>query len=431
MLLQRPLEALKLSYATPIRLATIGSVIAAITAQLILVVSGIALARLLGPVDRGYIALLVLWPGVLFQIVGIGLSWSLTYHIASRLFDAGMAVRALARPFALQVSGLLLAHTLILLIYLRGKPSDVVIAGILTLPLGPAYLVWDYSLGVLQGLRNFLSLNLLRLLPSLLVALIAVIMLIVRDRSLTHLAAYITLSNVGSAFITAAIAWTSIRSFQPLDTIGSTRRELVTFGLRGYLGSLYPLDSFRLDQVIVGVFLSASALGLYVVGSSFTSLPRFLAQNVALIALPHVASKRDSRARRLAVVRFVAFGTSLAIVAVVLLEATVAFLLPLFFGVSFTPSIQVAQILLVGALCLSVRRVLAESLKGAGFPLAGTIAEATAWLVLLPILVWAVRIGILGVAWSVSLSFAVSLFVLVALAIRFDWRMPATQGSSQ
>lgn len=403
--------------------------LAAFGAQGTLVVSGIGLARLLGPADRGYIALLILWPGILFQLVGVGLSWSVAYHVASRLLDPHKAESVLVRPFVVQSAVLLLAHALILVTYLRGKPNDVVVAGAVTIFLGPAYLLWDYSLSVLQGLKHYLQLNLLRLLPNSLVALISIAMLVAHDQSLVRVATYIVICNVACALLTWGIARLKALSHRDANTIESETPELIAFGLRGYFGSLYPLDSFRLDQVFVGVMLPPSALGLYVVASAFTNLPRFVAQNIALIALPHIASRSSSKSRRVAVVRFVAFGGMVLVVTVVVLEASVGLLIPMLFGDVFLGSVQLAQILLVGVLCLSVRRVLAESLKGAGFPLAGTVAEVSSWLVLLPALVVTLQGGVVGVAWSVSISFAFSLCVLVTLGVVFDWRLRRVTGT--
>src|SRR5207302_3179790 len=128
-------------------------------------------------------------------------------------------------------------------------------------------------------------------------------------------------------------------------------------------GSLYPLDAFRFDQVIVGLLLAPISLGLYVVASSFTNLPRFLAQSIALIAFPQIASQRDFASRRAQVLRFFLFGTALAAITVVLVEGIVGFLTPMLFGEACRGSGQIARMLVVGAFCLSCRRVLTDCLK--------------------------------------------------------------------
>jgi O-antigen/teichoic acid export membrane protein len=408
-----------IKYLGSVSRATIGSVFAALIGQLILVISGIALARLLGPTDRGYLALLILWPTILFQLVGLGLPSSIAYHVANEAIAGRVVLRLLAIPFTIQSACLLLAHVLILLAYLHDKPAEVTSGGRVTLAIGPSLLVWDYGLAALQGVRSFIPLNLLRLLPSALIMAVAAGMLLAGNRSLVALASLVTLSYVIGGLITGYVAWRSTTSGNGIDT-GQTVTRLMSFGLRGYIGSLYPLDSFRLDQVIVGVLLTPLSLGLYVAGSSFTNLPRFVAQGVGLVALPQIASSTTHDSRRSLLLRFFLFGSLFSLAGVLLLEATVGYLIPALFGNSFRASVGLAQILLIGAWCLGARRLLAEGLKGAGFPVAGTIAEVTSWVILALTLAFALRSGVVGMAWAVSLSFMFSFLVVSALAVRWD-----------
>ena len=64
-------------------------------------------------------------------------------------------------------------------------------------------------------------------------------------------------------------------------------------GCAGLLSSFSAVDVLRPDQVVLALFLSPSALGLYVVGLAFTNLPYFIAKSVGLITFPWVASRRE------------------------------------------------------------------------------------------------------------------------------------------
>ena len=66
----------------PARGAVVGSLASGLLGQLMLLVSGILVARTLGPTDRGYLALLVLLPAVLQHIGTLGLPLATTYFIA-------------------------------------------------------------------------------------------------------------------------------------------------------------------------------------------------------------------------------------------------------------------------------------------------------------------------------------------------------------
>ena len=113
----------------------------------------------------------------------------------------------------------------------------------------------------------------------------------------------------------------------------------------------------------MGLFISPVALGLYVAGLAFTSLPRFVAQSIGYVAFPHVAAHEDPKTARRAMWRFVGLACALCGAIVVGLEATVGWLLPLFFGEQFSPAVGLSRILLISALLSGTRRVLADGAR--------------------------------------------------------------------
>ena len=400
------------------RRASAESVSIGLLGQGTLVISGVLLARLLGPQDRGYVALLMLWPIVIAKVGELGVPTAAAYYIAREPKSFSNIVRLVGRIAKRQVPLLLLCHLLILVAFLKGKPGIVVNAAVLTLVGVPAAMAVDYGLTLLQGQRRFGTLNALRMVNATVVCAGLLILLVTHKTSLVSAVAVLmlALSASGAAFLVAALSFGRPRT--PGD--GSTSiRDLVRFGLQGLLGSTYPVDTFRIDQMVVGLFLSSTALGLYVVGIAFTNLPMLISQSLAYVAYPGVAAQADHRQRRRTQWQFfLLFGVvSVAIVAV--LEASVAILIPWFFGTQFAPSIGIARIALVGALVLSARRILAETLRGAGYPAAGTFAEIALLAVLIPAMVvgghyW----GAEGIAGAVLIAGVASLAVLIAFEAR-------------
>jgi O-antigen/teichoic acid export membrane protein len=203
---------------------------------------------------------------------------------------------------------------------------------------------------------------------------------------------------------------------------------MLRFGLKGMIGSLYPVESFRIDQIFVGLFLSPLALGYYVVAVAFTNLPRFIAQSVGLVAYPQIASQRDHATRRRWLWIFAASTGVLLVLCVGLLEIALTPFVRIFFGPSFLPSVPIAQVLLAAGLFLGGRRILAEGLKGAGYPFAGTASELASWVALAPCLaiVAAFRFGPVAVALSVLVSAVVS----VATILLVDYAHSTTAATS-
>jgi O-antigen/teichoic acid export membrane protein len=200
---------------------------------------------------------------------------------------------------------------------------------------------------------------------------------------------------------------------EPEDGRRVTLGQMLRFGVEGLLGSTSPVETFRLDQALIGVFLSPIALGYYVVGLSFTNLPRFVAQSFGVVAYPLVAADRNAHSARRSMWTFFTVSVAFTAVFVIVLEISAGWFVPFFFGDEYREAIPVCRILLLYALFVSARPVLADGARGAGLPMSGTVAEVAAWAVLLPLLPFSVRWGVDAVGWSLTLSSLVGLVVLL------------------
>ena len=157
-----------------------------------------------------------------------------------------------------------------------------------------------------------------------------------------------------------------------------SRREFVEFGLRGLPGSLYPVENLYLDQVVVGVFLGAHDLGLYVSAAAFTSLPRVLAYSLGLNALPAVAQNPADRQWEVTL-RFVWLSVILLVPAGLGLVLLMPVLLPALFGPAFNGAIDPARFLVLGSVAFGVRATLGNCMRGAGRPGVVSIVEMSSW----------------------------------------------------
>jgi O-antigen/teichoic acid export membrane protein len=384
--------------------------------QAVLVVTGPLLARMLGPDGRGYLAALILWPLVITQLGNLGIPSALTYSIA-RDSSASRALARLGLSFALPQALLLVAfQALWLLLILHGDPHQVRVAGWLTLALVPAMLAQQYGLALLQGHLRLRLFNGLRLLPWSLYALGVALLFAVGEDSIVPIVAVLLTAFLISGS-TCLISGLRFSRGEGTPTVG--RRFLVSFGLRGLLSSLSAVDVLRPDQVVLALFLSPAALGLYVVGLAFTNLPYFVAKSVGLITFPWVASQPEKGEARRTMWSLLWLTTGIALVLVAGLCASAHWLVPFFFGGEFSDAVTVTYIVLPGTVFLSARRVLSEGLKGRGYPLTGTLGEllSLAWAAV-ALAVFVPLWGIQGAAVALSSSYVVSLLLLVVLAAR-------------
>ncbi len=412
-----------------------GSIATSLFTQGGLLLSGVAGARILGVLDRGRSALLLLFASVLPLLATLGLSLALTYWIARDVRQTRRLISRVRAQVIWQAVILTIVHGCVLYGVFHSSPGSVQLSAAISLLASPAILLWIYALAVLQGTQDFRALNLCRLIFPPLNALLLMAMLLTGTGDLVLVTTVWVSLYVLSALITLAVARRTVRALAPEgDGVGAlgddgvaapagdsvaalpSNREMLVFGMKALLGSASPLTQFQLDQTIVGVFISQAALGIYVVGVAFTNLPRFIAQSIGLVAYPHVAAVTGERERRRATLKFLGLTLVLCGATVALTELAIPFLVPLLFGRAFSSAVAVARILLISALLFCLTRVLSDCARGAGRPALGTVAEVVSLGSLFPFVVLLSASGARGVAVALALAAAAGVAtILVAL----------------
>lgn len=411
--------------------ATATTIATGLATQVAVLISGIAAARLLGPENRGHLALIWLITIALTQVGTLGVPVALTYALA----QAPQAVRAYARSLRatilLQAIGLALVQALLLMVLFGDEPSEIALPAAASLLVLPAMVFQFYGLAVLQGRSRFRPFNILRLAPSALYAGGVLVLLVGGGASLLAVTAAWIAGYVLSAAATGYAVWSEIRDEGANDPAKESVGDLTAFGLKGMLGSFSPTETLRADQAIVGVVLSPTALGLYTTALAFTNLPRLIAQSVGLVVYPRAAASKDPLAALRLVWRFVALATAVTLVIVVILEAATPWLIELLFGAEFLPAVDATRILLIGTVFLAARRVLGDGIRGLGHPEASTYAELVSWVLLLPaLLVLAATDSLEAVSAAVAASYLVSLVTLAVLSRRVRSRLEPPQDTA-
>jgi O-antigen/teichoic acid export membrane protein/O-antigen ligase len=393
-----------------------GSMIASGVSQLALIVSGVLVARSLGPPDRGYLALLVVVSGICFLIGSIGIPSAVTYYIARDRSHAREIASSLLGPAVLQVGATLALQIAVLVALVIHDPERVKVAALISLLLVPGHLALWYGLAILQGQQRFAAFNVLRTLPTAVyVAGVGVVFLLHSDNLVSLMTIWATANVVGGFFAVGVAVRGLPRA--PASSPPPSRSQMTKFGLKSLVGTVSPIEALRLDQAVVGLFMNPTALGLYVVAQAFTNLPRLVAASIGLVAYPQVASQPDPAAARRDMWRYFLLSVALSALVVGALEIATGELVTLFFGSEFSGATPIARILLLGALFMAARRVLADGLNGMGYPGLGTLSEVASWILLIPTFaILLPRLGAEGVALALAISWGASLLLLLALA---------------
>jgi O-antigen/teichoic acid export membrane protein/O-antigen ligase len=394
-----------------------GSLVASGTAQVLLTMSGVLVARGLGPEDRGYLALIVVVSGICVLVGSVGLPTAVTYYVARQPAGAREIARELAIPYLGQTLVTIAAQLAVLFLFVHDDPRRVQVAAFISILLVPGILSHSYGLGILQGQEHFRPFNVLRILPTAVYAFAVLAIFVSGMASLVVLMSTWALSMFLGGLLALGIALRGLRGEDPYAA-GPGRRRLMRFGLKSLVGSTSPIEALRLDQALVGLLLAPITLGLYVVAQAFTNLPRVVAMSVGLVAYPHVASQPDPAHARRSLWRYFFVGVAIAGIVIAVLELGSAQLVSFFFGDEFDAAIPIARVLLVATLFMCARRVLTDGVNGLGRPGLGTLAEVVSWVLLVPtIAVLLPTHGAVGVALALAISWFLSLVLLIVLVL--------------
>ncbi len=375
---------------------------ASIAVQTLNVLTGVLLARTLGPHGRGELAAVLLWPSLLAALGSLGVLEALTFHAArstarpARLLGTGLAL-ALAQSLLCIAVGLLVIPRV-----LAQYDAVTVRAAYVFLAFIPLNLLTLTLMSLLNGLQRFAEFHALRLLViggsgAAIIALRMADSLTVRNVALAYLAA-----NAVTGAVAALLVARTIRRRPAFDA--RLARRLLLFGLQSHSGNVSSMMNERLDQLVISVFLAPARLGIYVTAVTLTSLTNLVGSSVATAAFPVVAKIEDVSARRDAVRRYLrtALGASVAVSAPLVLLAP--WVIDFFFKNVYADAAGVSRVLLLAAVVLSLNRVLGACLTAMGRPLDAGIGEFAALAVTLGGL--ALLLPLLGIMGAALVSLA-------------------------
>ncbi|HVS84890.1 MAG TPA: oligosaccharide flippase family protein [Gaiellaceae bacterium] len=381
------------------------------------ILTGLLLARALGPAGRGTLAAVMLWPATYSTLGVFGLGDAVTYHIVRgpervrQVVASGLAVAAVLSVLLLAVG---MALTPLVLHRYEGR---AVFWGLVAMTQIPLTLVSQLGSATLNGLHRYGRFQLSR--AAFVVVSAGGVVVLAASGHLSvgsAVCTYVAANVVATGVIAELVRREGALGGRPSR---ETTKELLSYGFKSHVAILSSALNQRLDQLVISLVLAPRQLGLYVVAVAFAGAVGMIGSSVGMVTLPQVGrvaapDERRARVRRLVVgtvVLSVGAGAAFALVAHPLIV--------LAFGSSFAGAVTPARILLLAGVFLGANAVLSNVLRGVGRPLQAGMAELGALLVtvaalgaLLPIL------GINGAAVASVLAYAATTTWMVRQARR-------------
>lgn len=370
-------------------------------------IGSIALARILGPSDRGLLALMLTAGQATFMVVAVGIHVSVMY-VASRpdadsggLFGTSAAWGALIAAVLIPLAWV--AHDPIADLLGRGRGGELWVLAAAVVPV--TFLDWTTRSQIVAMLQ-FARFNVLIVLSKT-AYLVIVIGLLVAGLGVE---AGLIATMMGSVVMIVGCLGPILARGRPRVDLGLLR-QLLAYGRRVQVGTLFQQANARLDVLVLQGFRPLSEVGYYVVAQQIAELVITIGSSFQTSVLPLVARQEGAERERTSAAS-VRHYLILAGAAVVVNAGAGSLIILVAFGSAFQAALPPMLVLLPGVLMLGLGTVISGDLRGRGRPglssvLTGMAAAATVGLDLLLIpplgamgaaLASVVAYGIYGVA---------------------------------
>ena len=381
-------------------------------------ISGIVLARSLGPTGRGELAIAMLWPPLIAGLGMLSVSDAVTYFVGRDGERTGAILSSSLLIGIVQALVLYGAGWVILPHLLADKPTTVVNASLfylLVIPLNPLI---GYPLAVLQGRLLLHPFNLVR--ASVHVLYTAALMALWATHSVSVQTA-LGASLLATFFTCLLTFWlVAIRVHIGLHFSIAIVRSLLRYGIRLHVGNVALFVAQRVDLLALTFLAPSAELGNYVVASAIGAVAGLVPSAVSMVLFP-VFSNRDKDTLSHALARFILVGAGITVVAGPILAIVLPWMLPYLFGAIFVPAKATSVILVLASLVRGWNQMLSSILRGSGSPVLASAGEVGGLLVLTILLAYlvpqsgaygaaiAVLLGALSTcAWAVFQTFRIS-----------------------
>jgi O-antigen/teichoic acid export membrane protein len=375
--------------------------------------SGVIVARLLGPEGRGELAALTLWPTMLVSLATMGINQAIVFNTGRKRLTLSevwttSTIIGLGQSILVVVVGLP-----VISVALRHYSSNVRDLAFLFLAASPLIILGGYPGNLLQGTLDLSSFNLIRTIAPLVYA-VGIAVLFFLHRPLLREVVWIQI--LGYALALGIGYWILFKK-SPIRFAwnGGACLSLINYGWKTQLGNVSSYVNRCADQLVLSLFVAPSELGVYAVAVTMATAVGLFPQAAGIVTLAAGSSSNSNEARKIIGHSFLAslfWLTIMCSLLFILAPALIRFL----FGSAFARSATACRILLPGAAALGLNQVLYDGARSLGEPALPSYAEGFATVVtFLGLWAFLPKFGFIGAAIASTLAYVSSLGLMLFL----------------
>ena len=376
-------------------------------------VSGVVIARALGPSGRGItvaLATVIQLAGFLFAL---GVAQSLSYYIARRPQD-GPRLLTTWTLMLIPLTAVAIAVTELLLPTIFAVDGDEAVSLGRWFVFAIALVVGlELNYGLLLGVQDFFVYNALRLAQPLL-TMVGLVILWWQEELTVKSALIVAIAGSGIAL--------AVGMGRALARIGVGRPALrlglssLWYGVRGQGTTVANNVTARLDVAMLPAFVSASSVGLYSVATNVSLIVYQLSSTFAGLVLP--AAAREPERGPIKVIGSLWASLAIAGAAALALGLFAKPLLGLVYGDRFEDAAEPLILLLPGAVLFAASLILSAGVFAAGRPFTATMAQVLGMVVTVVGLLVFLRSGGVTAAALVSTASYATIFIATLIVYK-------------
>lgn len=323
--------------------------------------SGILTARVLGPDDRGILVALVVWFGTVSAFSMLALDDGIVFTARGGVTRAVGLRQALHMTAVRQSSVGSVVMLLVGVSIAAGQGDASWVAAIFLMFAVPMNNVTLLALGSLRAAGRFDLWNTARVAPQSLYCFGLLMLLSVGQLTVVTSIAALTIAN----FMTMSVSlYLAKRLGEDQSEVEMGDEAAVKRYGRRLFGAMLPAQlNLRLDQMILGVLLAPSFLGLYAVAVSMVGLLQVLGQAVEQVLFPRLAGGKFARDSVLRLAGALAVSVSIG---ALVLAFVAAALIDLLYGSAYEGATRALQVLAPGAVFVTLMNVFGADAKAHG-----------------------------------------------------------------
>jgi O-antigen/teichoic acid export membrane protein len=382
-------------------------------------VTGVVMARALGPDGRGVAFALVTVSQLSGYLFAMGVAQSLSFFIA-RKPEEGPTLLTTWTLMLLPLAAIAVGITQLLL------PTIFSTDGAEAISVGRWFLFTiifviglELNYGLLLGVHDFNVYNVLRFANPALTAGAFVVLWAVDAMSVES-------ALIASTISTGLVLWVGMARAVHLIGFGPPNARLgrttLWYGVRGQGATVATHVNARLDIAMLPAFIAPAGVGLYSVATSVSLIVYQLSNTFAGLVLPAAAG--DPERGKLKVVGSLYATLVVATAFAIVLALFAPFLLGLVYGEEFREAAEPLRLLLPGAVLFAGASILSAGVYAAGRPFTATLTQLVGVLVTVVGLLVFLRNGGITAAALVSTAAYGTVFVVTLFAYKRLSGMP-------